>query len=344
MLYVHNRYYRISGHLLTILLLGLFYPGTASADFVNPASLEITEIEASEFEIAFTLPLVKGRVLKAKPVFPESFVMHGEPTAQAVSGSVLRSWSMTCDPQGLAGAVIGVRGLLGTSQEILLSIKTLAGRSYRHTLRGTQSFYIIPGAPTVTQMAIQAGFQGMQETLRRFELVLFVCVALMLGLRWKTLLTLGLIFALAQMLGQGLGLQGWMVVWPFWARLFCTLTTLLMVIAVRHVQVGLERGLGIPVFLLGLLYGASQSGLVTDSVLSHQEQYLALAFGAVGALVGLGLLIACVQEAKTLLRLWPRGRQGRSSFWVIYGAGLLAAALFWYEVSTPGFVEGVAPG
>jgi hypothetical protein len=310
---------------------------------VSPASLEITETRTSEFEIVLTLPLIQGRVLKAKPVFPECFVMQGEVTERAVSGSVLRSWSMTCDAQDLVGAAIGVRGLLGTTQEILLTVKTLAGRNYRHTLRGTQSFYIIPRPPSVLQLARQAGLQGMQQVLRRFEIVLFVCVALLLGLRWHGLLVMTLTFALAQMLGQGLGLQKWMVASPFWARLYCSLTTLLLVVRFRHSPDGLVRSLGVPVFLLGLLYGAAQSGLVTDWVLSTQEQNLALVFVALGALVGLGLLIACFQEARALLRNRQGAGQGRWHSRVVYGTGLLAAAMFWYEASTPAFVTGSIP-
>jgi hypothetical protein len=328
---------------LAVLLLSLLYPNAASADFVNPASLEITEVRASEFEIVLTLPLIKGRVLEAKPVFPECFMMQGEVRERAVSGSVMRTWSMSCDPQALMGAAIGVQGLLGTTQEILLTVKTLAGRDYRYTLRGTQSFYIVPRPPTMLQMALQAGLQGMKQVLRRLELVLFVCVALMLGLRRRSWLALALVFALAQMLGQGLGLRSWMVVAPFWARLFCALATLLMVMDLYCARAGVGRRLGGPVLLLGLLYGAAQSPVATDWVLSTQEQYLALVFGAVGVLIGLGLLIACVQEAKAVLRIWQRPRPGRGYFWMVYGAGLLAAALFWYEASTPAFVQGIVP-
>ncbi|MHC4557746.1 MAG: HupE/UreJ family protein [Planctomycetota bacterium] len=329
------------------LILSLFCPGVVCADFVNPASLEITEIRASEFEIVLTLPLIRGRVLKAKPIFPDNFMIHGEATERAISGSVLRTWSMTCDPQDLVGAPIGVQGLLGTSQEILLTIKTLAGRSYRHTLRATQSFYIIPTPPMVLQLALQAGLLGIQHVLRRFELVLFVCVLFMLGLHWRTLLAATLTFALAQMLGQGLGIQNWMVVSPFWARAFCSLTILLMVCGSlnkdRIPAYCLEHRIWIPVFLLGLLYGASQSGMVTDWVLSTKEQYLALMFGAVGVLTGFGLLIACIQEAKIVLRTWKGAMQRRWRFWIIYGVGILAAALFWYEASTPAFVDGIVP-
>jgi hypothetical protein len=245
------------------------------------------------------------------------------------------------------GAPIGVQGLLGTSQEILLTIKTLAGRSYRHTLRATQSFYIIPTPPMVLQLALQAGLLGIQHVLRRFELVLFVCVLFMLGLHWRTLLAATLTFALAQMLGQGLGIQNWMVVSPFWARAFCSLTILLMVCGSlnkdRIPAYCLEHRIWIPVFLLGLLYGASQSGMVTDWVLSTKEQYLALMFGAVGVLTGFGLLIACIQEAKIVLRTWKGAMQRRWRFWIIYGVGILAAALFWYEASTPAFVDGIVP-
>ena len=329
-----------SGIFFAILLLSLFCPSVVHADFVNPASLEITEVRPSEFEVVLTLPVIKGRVLKARPVFPESFVMQGEVTERAGSGSVLRTWSLTCEPQDLVGAAIGMQGLLGTTQEILLTIKTLAGRNYRHTLRGTQSFYVIPRPPTVQQLAVKAGLQGMQQVLRRFEFVLFICVTLLLGLRWKTLSVMALTFALAQMLGQGLALRNWMVVSPFWARMFCSLTTLLVVIGVRHARAGLARHLALPTCLLGLLYGAAQSEFMTEWVLSLQAQYLALVFGAVGVLVGLGLLIACVQEAKAV----SGTRRGPVHGWIVYGAGLLAAALFWYEASTPAFVQGMTPG
>jgi hypothetical protein len=332
---------------LPILILGLLCPGVACADFINPASLEITETQPSEFDIVLTLPLIKGRVLKAKPIFPDSFMIHGEPTERAVSGSVLRAWSMTCDPQGLVGAAFGVKGLLGTSQEILLTVKTLAGRSYSHTLRATQSFYIIPTPPTVLQLAGQAGLQGIRQLLRRFELVLLIFVCLLLGMRWKTLLALVLTFALAQMLGQGLSLQNWMVVSPFWARLFCSITILLIVCGSLNKDqlpaYSLARRLRIPVFLLGLLYGASQSGMVTDWVLSTKEQYLALMFGGAGVLTGFGLLIACIVEAKAVLRPWRGAMQGRWCLWIVYGAGILAAALFLYEASTPVFVDGIVP-
>ncbi|MHC4694248.1 MAG: hypothetical protein ACYS67_16025, partial [Planctomycetota bacterium] len=283
---------------LLTLMLSLFCPGVACADFVSPASLEITEIRESEFEIVLTLPLIQGRVLKARPIFPETFMIQGEATERAASGSVLRTWSMTCDPQDLVGAAIGVKGLLGTTQEILLTIKTLAGRDYRHTLRATQSFYIIPKPPTVRKLALQSGLMGIQQVLRRFELVLFIWVLLVLGSHWRTLLIVTLSFAFAQMLGQGLAIQNWIAVSSLWARLFCSLTTLLIVVGLLNKDqlsaYGLERRLGIPVFLFGLLYGASQSAMVTDWVLSTREQYLALVFGSVGALTGFGLLIACV--------------------------------------------------
>ena len=335
------------GLFILALLLSLFCPGVVCADFVNPASLEITELSASEFEIVLTLPLIRGRVLKAKPIFPDTFMIHGEVTERAVSGSVIRTWSMTCDPQDLVGAVIGIKGLLGTSQEIILTIKTLAGHSYRHTLRATQSFYIIPTPPTVLQLALQAGLQGIQQVLRRFELVLFIFVCLLLRTRWKTLLTLILTFTLAQMLGQGLGLRNWIVVSPFWARLFCSLTTLLIVCGSLNKDqlpaYSLARRFRIAAFLLGLLYGASQSGMVTDWVLSTREQYLALVLGSVGVLTGFGLMIACFQEAKVALRSWRGAMQGRLHFWIVYGAGILAAALFWYEASTPVFAKGIVP-
>lgn len=329
------------------LMLCFICPWVVCADFVNLASLEITEIRATEFEVVLTLPVYKGTVLKVQPIFPETFRVLGEPTERAVNGSVLRTWSMTCNTPDLVGAIIGVEGLLGTSQEILLTIKTLSGRCYRHTFRATDFFYAIPKPPTGLSLARQASLHGLQEVLRRFDLVLLIYVIFLLDLRWHTMLLVFLTFASAQMLGRGLAIQNWMVVSPFWTRTFCPLITLLIVSGLlnrdRKPTCIYKRFLWIPMFLLGLLYGGSNSEIVTEWVLSTKEQYLALLFGAVGILIACGLLTACLREAKIVPCTWQEVWQHRWRFGILYTVGVLAAALFWYEASTPLFVQGIVP-
>ena len=120
-------------------------------------------------------------------------------------------------------------------------------------------------------------------------------VLLALRVPWGTLLAATAIYTVGQTLGWGLSLQNWMVVSPFWSRLFCSLTTVLLEGRYLHDAQrpagDLKRRLWIPVFLLGMLYGASQTGLVTSWALSTGEQYWALVFGAGGVLIGFGLRV-----------------------------------------------------
>ena len=80
----------------------------ASADLINPSTLSVTEIEPSRFEVVLTLPIMEGRVLKARPVLPEDCVLAGDANVTEGIGTVIRTWSMTCESASLRGAPIGV--------------------------------------------------------------------------------------------------------------------------------------------------------------------------------------------------------------------------------------------
>ena len=60
-------------HLLIFILLLMYFlllPLSAPADIVYPARLEMKEREPRLFDVTFNLPIISGKRLKAKPVFP----------------------------------------------------------------------------------------------------------------------------------------------------------------------------------------------------------------------------------------------------------------------------------
>ena len=69
----------------------LVWIGTASADFTNPATLRLTEVSPAQFDVVLTLPLIRGRVLKAKPILPDICVIKGDLDERGVGGSVIRN-------------------------------------------------------------------------------------------------------------------------------------------------------------------------------------------------------------------------------------------------------------
>ena len=117
---------RIAASVLLVLAL----TASATADLTNPCTLTLKETSASRFSVQLTLPIIQGRVLKARPILPDVCVIEGDADVQGDGSKVVRTWAMTCDPNDLVGTAIGVEGLLGTSLDVQLTIETLDGRKY----------------------------------------------------------------------------------------------------------------------------------------------------------------------------------------------------------------------
>lgn len=325
----------------------LVWIGTARADFTNPATLRLTEVSPAQFEVVLTLPLIRGRVLKAKPILPDICVIKGDLDERGVGGSVIRTWKVACNPDDLVGAPIGVAGLLGTSQDIQLTIETLDGRKYIQPLLPTQSFYVIPPPPTVTQLALAGSRKGIELVLLRPELVLLIVLSGFLAWRKRAFVAAILAFSIAQALGQWLASQNWMVMSPFMPRTLTALTALLIAYEIVRrpsaTVAGWHRPLWIVMLLLGLLYGAAQPEAVARMGLSRVEHSIAFGFVAIGAIAGLTLLVLCVRELRAVLIGFFETIPDKLTFWIGYLAGVVACALFLYELSTPAFIGGTTP-
>ena len=66
------------------LLLVLVSAAGAVADLTNPSTLTIKETSPSRFTVELTLPVIGGRVVKAKPVIPDVCVADGAPEVRMV--------------------------------------------------------------------------------------------------------------------------------------------------------------------------------------------------------------------------------------------------------------------
>ena len=103
----------LDGHVMkrvaVLVLLQLALAANAAADLVNPATLAIKETSSSRLTVELTLPVVNGRIVKAKPILPDICVADGEPEVHGDAAKAVRRWTMTCDPAQLVGAPVGIR-------------------------------------------------------------------------------------------------------------------------------------------------------------------------------------------------------------------------------------------
>jgi hypothetical protein len=152
---------------------------SAWADLTFPAVFEIVEETPNQFRLTFTVPLIKGRYMKAKPIVPDSFRPEGEPEASAGSASLTRSWQINAEPASLPGEAFGLEGLLGTSQEVRFLLTTLDGRRHETVLRSTRSIFYVPPPPAAGKLAADAARDGLRHAVRNIGLwALLACILL----------------------------------------------------------------------------------------------------------------------------------------------------------------------
>jgi hypothetical protein len=95
--------------------------------------------------------------------------------------------------------------------------------------------------------------------------------------------------------------------------------------------------------LLGLLYGAAPGEPVAAMGLSRGEHAVAFLFVAGGAIAGLALLALCVRELRTVLFGFLGPITEKTTYGIGYLLGIVACALFLYNLSTPAFTGVIIP-
>ena len=164
---------------------------TGHADLSYPASFKIVEEETDRFQVTLTVPLIKGRYMKVKPIIPDAFRPEEEPLATAGVASLTRSWSIRTNRDALYNQFFGLEGLLGTVTEVRFLLTTLDGRRFETVLRATEPIYLIPQPEPPGTIALQAARQGVRHTVRAFGLWIVLATILLSGVstRLRILLT-----------------------------------------------------------------------------------------------------------------------------------------------------------
>lgn len=330
---------RIAAIAAPLLLIGT----SALADLTNPSTLILKETSPSRFTVELTLPVIQGRVLKARCVVPDVCVIEGDGDVRSDGFKVVRTWSMACDPKELVGKAIGVEGLLGTTIDVQLTLETLDGRKYVGQLRPTQAYYLVPPSPTIRGMAVDVGGTGVRQALRHPELATLLLLLVFCGVRLPSLFASAGAFAVGLALGQWMKTENWIAVSSF-------LPVMLTAVIAIAIALSIIRGRGAAptwrtctglMTLMGVLYGGG--GLPVEMVLSRSEQQMAFLFSALGIMAGLALVILCAGQLRTLVAdsggaVWERLR-----FWIAYLGGVAACAIGVYHGTALFFVGGVTP-
>lgn len=323
----------------------LVFGSNALADLANPSTLNLKETSPSRFTVELTLPIIQGRVLKARPVLPDICVMEGDAEVRGDSTKVVRTWAMACDPGDLVGTAIGVHGLLGTTLDVQLTLETLDGRKYVGQLRPTQAFYLVPPSPTVRSMAVDVGGTAVRRVLRHPELAILLFLCVFFGVRLPGLFASAGAFSMALALGQWLKTENWLGVSSFLPVMLTAVMGFSIALSLLRGKASAShaqwRALLLPMALTGVLYGGS--GLPVEMVLSRSEEYLAFLFSALGTMAGLAVVILCAGQLRAVVAGSREGIREQLRFWIAYLGGVAACAIGLYQGTAPLFIGGVTP-
>ena len=207
----------LTGVTFLLIAAGLLWPavcGTALADNVRPAYLDIEEFQTGAFRVTWKVPLNQKIPQRFRPSFPESF-KASSPTARIrTPNAVIAKWTMVGGAESLAGATIGIEGLEETTTDALVRIQMADGSLHRFVLRPTERSTTIPAAGSTTDQR-NTGAKLLLQWANPWLFVLLLVAAWMLSLtpaaRRRGILLCAAVLVAGSLCGHALGgldLQG----------------------------------------------------------------------------------------------------------------------------------------
>ena len=161
-----------------ILIISLSTIGLVQAHEVRPAYLQISQTDASRYDLLWKVP-AKGDQRLGLYVRLPGYCRSGEKKSHFAGGAYIERWQVACEG-GLKGGTIGIDGLAATRTDVLARIETSNGDVQTVRLTPSRSeFKVIGTAGTVD--VIRTYFKlGVEHILLGFDHLLFVLALIFL--------------------------------------------------------------------------------------------------------------------------------------------------------------------
>lgn len=157
-----------------------FLSGSAYADEIKPALLQLTETKPQLFEVLWKVPARGDNARLLLDVqFDDRVTNRSETHSAFVRGAHLQSW-MIYREGGLPGMSISIDGLAKASVEALLRIQFLDGRLLVARLTPELPHYRVVDEPALTHVMTTYSMLGLQHILEGVDHLLFVMALVLL--------------------------------------------------------------------------------------------------------------------------------------------------------------------
>lgn len=308
-------------------------PGTAPADEIRPALLELAEREGGWVDVTWKVPMRGDRTLALTPVLPEFFESTAPPAGRPVAGAWVEYSSYRTFGESLTGATLAVDGLIGVSTDVLVRVRLQDGIEHSAVLRGDKPAFTIPEQPSKGEVALSYWRMGTIHILEGVDHLLFLLVLLLIVTGIWPLLKTVTAFTIAHSLTLALATLGVVNIPPAPTEAVISLSIVLLAVeAVRKFsgEVTLaERYPWIVAFTFGLVHGLGFAGALSEIGVPQNEVPLALLMFNVGVETGQVIFVVAVSllleglrrlhsaVAMAALRAAPYAIGGLAAFWTI---------------------------
>jgi hydrogenase/urease accessory protein HupE len=160
------------------MLLGVLAASRLHAHEVRPAYLEITQADATHYNILWKQPTLGDIALRLVPHLSNGWLDRQPADQYASAGSLIRSWKIA-SAEPLAGTTIYIEGLEHSITDVLVRVSLLDGRVLQAILRPEQPRFEIAsganvGVPTFLMHGIEHILSGIDHLLFVLGLMLIV--------------------------------------------------------------------------------------------------------------------------------------------------------------------------
>lgn len=312
-------------------------PMPAAADEFRPAYLQLTQIDATTYDVLWKLPaLDESTTLKLRPEFPPGTEALTPVRSSFAAGTAVQRWRIQV-AGGLAGRAVQFPDLPVNRIDVLVRLARSDGTAQLGRVLAHDPRFVFNESPSALEVVQTYTLLGIEHILMGVDHLLFVLALLILVKGMGRLIATVTAFTVAHSLTLFAATLGWVHVPGPPVEAAIALSIVFVAGEIIHAQQGkpglTQRYPWVVAFTFGLLHGLGFAGALAEVGLPPLSIPTALLFFNVGVEIGQLIFIAAVfaviaigrwstrrfswTQPTWLWRIPPYAIGGLASFWVV---------------------------
>ena len=319
--------------LALLALVTAFAAEPARADDFRPAYLQLTQKDATTYEVLWKVPaLGEEAALKVHPAFPPGTAAVSPPRRSYANGVAAQSWRIKV-PGGLEGKAVAFPGLAETRVDVLARLARADGSVQLERIPSSDPEFRVKASLGSFEVVRTYAVLGIQHILTGFDHLCFVLALVMIVGFNRRLVWTVTAFTVAHSITLALATVGVIHV----PRPPVEATIALSIVFVAGEVIQQQRGREglaarkpwLVALAFGLLHGLGFAGALAEIGLPANSIPLALLFFNIGVEIGQLLFIAAVFAATRLLFLAASSRMDLRGAAVVPAYAIGGIASYW---------------